>query len=59
MEYGLDQYGNIETKQNNHRKVIECGDWQNAEALGLTEYATENWTNELITAWENLKKEAM
>jgi hypothetical protein len=62
MELTLDLHGNIEVKQtidgNLHRQVVECGDWAKATALGLSQYATANWTTEMIDAWETLKEEA-
>ena len=58
MELTLDPHGNIEVKQGTHRQVVECGDWAKATTLGLSEYATANWTDELIEAWELLKEEA-
>jgi hypothetical protein len=62
MELTLDPHGNIQVKQIvdgiPHRQVVECGDWVKATALGLSEYATANWTTEIIDAWETLKEEA-
>jgi len=45
----------VEDKETKERTLISCGDWTKAEELGVTEYAKEVWTDELVKKFEDMQ----
>lgn len=45
----------IEDEETEKRTIITCGDWEKAEELGVTEYAKEVWTEELLQKFEAME----
>lgn len=42
-------------EETQERTLIACGDWTKAEELGVTDYAKEVWTEELLEKFANMQ----
>jgi len=45
----------VTDEETNNKTLITCGDWTKAEELGVTEYAKEVWTEELLKKFEDME----
>jgi hypothetical protein len=45
----------VEDEETEGKTLITCGDWTKAEELGVTDYAKEVWTEELLKKFEDMQ----